>query len=114
MLAIRFEIEHVIVQLFGDKLVLLEALVGDVEDGVLVSRLVVHVEDYVCLWNGDDVGDISRLWLDSVLSDRDVHVGCVSLEQLHRSQRGKIAHGFRLESIPIVALQVATHDAVLE
>ena len=42
------------IQLLDHELVLLEALVGDVEDGVLVSRLIVHIEDDVRLWDGDD------------------------------------------------------------
>ena len=114
LLSTGFEVKHVVVQFFGDKLVLLEALIGDVEDGVLVSGLIVHIEDYVGLGNGDDAGDVSRLWLDPVLADGDVHVGCVSLKQLHGSERGEVAHGFGLERVAVVALEVPAHDAVLE
>lgn len=54
LLIFSLEVQHKMIQLFDHELVLLESLVGDIEDGVLVSWLVVHVEDYVCLWDGDD------------------------------------------------------------
>jgi hypothetical protein len=80
------EVEDVVVQFLCDELVLLEAFVCDVEDGVFVSGFVVHVEDDVGLWDGDDSGDVSCFRFYSVLADRNMHIGCVSFEKLDGPQ----------------------------
>ena len=43
-----------------------------------------------------------------------MHVGCVSLEEVHLPERGEVPHGFGLEGVAVVALQVSAVDAVLE
>ena len=43
-----------------------------------------------------------------------MHVGCVSLEEVHLPQRGEVPHGLGLEGVAVVALQVSAEDAVLE
>ena len=54
LLIFSLEVQHKMIQLLDHELILLESFVGDIEDRVLVSRLVVHIEDYVCLWDGHD------------------------------------------------------------
>lgn len=54
LLIFSFEVQHKMIQLLDHELILLESFVGDIENGVLVSWLIVHIEDYVCLWDGHD------------------------------------------------------------
>jgi len=111
---VSLEVEDEIIQFFSDELVLLKALVGDVEDRVLVGRLVVHIEHDVRLRNGNNRGDVPGPRLNAIFSNRNVHVRCVSLEVLHGAERGQISDGFRLEGVSVIALEIATHDAVLK
>lgn len=85
-MVLRLQVEHQAVQLLYHEFAPIEAFIRDVEDRILVGWLVVHVEDYVCLGNRDDLGDVAGSWPDSGFADGDVHVGCVSFEQLHRSE----------------------------
>lgn len=108
------EIKHVVVQFLSDELVLLEALIGDVEDRVSIGRLVVHVEDDMGLWNRDDGWDVARLRLDAILTDRDMHVGSIPLQKLHWTKQGKVSNWFWLQGISIIAFEIAAHYAILK
>ena len=111
---VGLEIKHKIVKFFDHKLVLFEPFVSNVEDRVLVGRLVVHVEDYMGLRNRHNRRDVPRTRFDSVLAYRYMHVSSVTLEVLHRRQRGQMFRIFWLESIPVVPLQGPTHEPIFE
>lgn len=113
-MGVSLEVEDIIVQFFSDELVLLKALISDVENRVLVGRLVVHVEHYVRLRNRNNRGDVPGLRLNPIFSNRNVHVGGIALEVLHGAERGQVSDGFRLERVSVIALEIATHDAVLK
>jgi hypothetical protein len=92
LMGISFEVEDIVIELLSDELVLLKALISNVEDGVFVGGLVVHVEDNMRFGDGDHGGDVARLGLDAVLADGDVHVSSIALEQLHGAEGGEVAH----------------------
>ena len=72
------EVEDVVVEFLCDELVLLEAFVCDVKDWVFVSGFVVHVEDYMGLWDWDYGRDISCFRFDSIFAYRNMHIRSVS------------------------------------
>lgn len=43
-----------------------------------------------------------------------MHVGCVSLQEVHLAERGEVAYGLGLECVAIVALEVPTENSVLK
>lgn len=43
-----------------------------------------------------------------------MHVGCVSLQEVHLTERGEVTDGLRLECVSVVALEVPTENSVLE
>ena len=75
-----FDVKRIIVKFFDHEFVLLEAFVGDVEDGVFIGRFVVHVKDYVSFGDWDNVGDVLWFWFDSVFADWNMHISSVSLQ----------------------------------
>lgn len=90
------EVKNVVVQFLCDEFVFLKTLICNVEDGVFVGRLVVHVEHDVSFGDGYNCGDISCFRFDSIFTDWNVHVGSVSFEKLNWPQRGQITHRFWL------------------
>lgn len=85
-MVLRLQIQHIAVQLLYHEFASIEAFIGDVEDGIFVGWLVVHVEDNVSLGNRDNLGDVADSWPDSGFTNWDVHVGCVAFEELHWSE----------------------------
>ena len=66
------------------------------------------------LRNRDDVGNVSGLWLYAGLADWNVHVGCISLEMFHRTQRSEVFYALRLERVAIVTFKSTTLKSILD
>lgn len=55
------------------------------------------------LGDGDQVADVLGFGADPRFADRDVHVGGVFLQQLHRPQGCEVLHALGFEGVAVVA-----------
>lgn len=80
LLVTGLEIENKIVQFFDHKLVLFEAFIRDIEDRIFIGWFVVHVEHDMGLRDRHYIRDVTRFRFDSALTDRNMHISCISFE----------------------------------